>query len=131
MIRLSSRFIKFFFSKVCTVIEMNLTCIHVIPCISSAFVYVMQMIQSCYDNDYLKMSFLNKIFFYLYLFSLLNYQYLSCGYMYMYVENQQIMTNTEQCIYLHTYTCHYCCCQDIAYMYMYITFAVCLTLLVE
>lgn len=24
--------------------------------------------------------------------------------MYMYVENQQIMTNTEQCIYLHTYT---------------------------
>lgn len=38
---------------------MNLTCIHVIPCISSAFVYVMQTIQSCYDNDYLKMSFLN------------------------------------------------------------------------
>lgn len=43
--------------------------------------------------------------------------------------HQQSMTNIGQCIYFHTITCHYCCCWGIAYMY--ITFAVCLNLLVE
>lgn len=92
---------------------MNLTCTHSLYLFS--FVNHMQMIPSCYCIK--KKSYVPVFLIELSVFKL------------WVLVHQQSMTNIGQCIYFHTFTCHYCCCWGIAYMY--ITFAVCLNLLVE